>query len=56
MSQSVYFISNQLERIYIQHAARCVNQCPKDKRDLLLLTPEDIVPIEIPRQKNKIGF
>ena len=50
------FISNQLERIYIQHAARCVNQCPKDKRDLLLLTPEDIVPIEIPRQKNKIGF
>ena len=50
------FISNQLERIYIQHAARCVKQCPKDKRELLMLTPEDIVPIEIPRPKTKIGF
>lgn len=50
------FISNQLERIYIQHAARCVKQCPQDKRELLLLTPEDIVPIEIPRPKTKIGF
>ena len=50
------FISNQLERIYIQHAARCVKQRPKDKRELLLLTSEDIVPIEIPRQKTKIGF
>ena len=50
------FISNQLERIYIQHAARCVKRCPKDKRNLLLLTPEDIVPVEIPRPKTKIGF
>ena len=50
------FISNQLERIYIQHAARCVKHCPKDKRELLMLTPEDIVPIEIPRPKTKIGF
>ena len=50
------FISNQLERIYIQHAARCVKRCPKDKCELLLLTPEDIVPIEIPRPKTKIGF
>lgn len=50
------FIGNQLERIYIQHASRCVKQQPKGKRDLLLLTPEDIVPIEIPRQKTKIGF
>ena len=50
------FISNQLERIYIQHAARCVRRCPKDKRELLLLTPEDIVPIEISRPKTKIGF
>ena len=50
------FIANQLERIYIQHAARCVKWCPKDKRELLLLTPEDIVPIEIPRPKTKIGF
>lgn len=50
------FVANQLERIYIQHAARCVKQCPKDRRKLLLLTPEDIVPIEIPRPKTKIGF
>jgi len=50
------FISNQLERIYIQHAARCVKQPPKDKHKLLLLTPDDIVPIEIPRPKAKIGF
>jgi hypothetical protein len=50
------FIGNQLERIYLQHASRCVKQQPKGKRDLLLLTPEDIVPIDIPRQKTKIGF
>ena len=50
------FISNQLERIYIHHAARCVRQQPQDKGDLLLLTPEDIVPIDMPRHKAKIGF
>ena len=50
------FIANQLERICIQHASRCVQQQPKDKSELLLLTPEDIVPIEIPRPKTKIGF
>ena len=50
------FISNQLERIYIQHAARCVKRRPEDKCELLMLTPEDIVPIEIPRPKTKIGF
>ena len=50
------FIANQLERIYIQHASRCVQQQPNDKSELLLLTPEDIVPIEIPRPKTKIGF
>ena len=50
------FIANQLERIYIQHASRCVQQQPKDKSELLLLTPEDIIPIEIPRPKTKIGF
>ena len=50
------FIANQLERIYIQHATRCVKQQPKDKRELLKITPEDILPIEVPRQKAKIGF
>ncbi len=50
------FVANQLERIYIQHAARCVKQHPTDKQDLLMLTPEDILPIEVPRQIVKIGF
>jgi hypothetical protein len=50
------FIANLLERIYIQHASRCVKEQPKNKSELLTLTPEDIVPIETPRQKNKIGF
>ena len=50
------FVANQLERIYIQHATRCINQQPKDKKDLLILTPEDISPIEVPRQRTKIGF
>ena len=50
------FIGNQLERIYIQHASRCVKQQPMKKSALLLLTPEDIVPIEIPRPKARIGF
>ena len=50
------FVANQLERIYIQHATRCVKHRPKDKRELLKITPEDILPIEVPRQKAKIGF
>ena len=50
------FIANQLERIYIQHANRCIRHQPKDKQDLLMLTPEDVSPIEIPRQKTRIGF
>ena len=50
------FVANQLERIYIQHAARCVRLQLTNKRDLLMLAPEDIVPIEFPRQKAKIGF
>ena len=50
------FIGNQLERIYIQHASRCVKQQSSGKSALLSLTPEDIVSIEVPRQKSKIGF
>ena len=50
------FIGNQLERIYIQHASRCVKQQSSGKTELLSLTPEDIVSIEVPRQKTKIGF
>jgi len=50
------FVANQLERIYIQHATRCVRQQPIDKAGLRLITAEDIIPIEIPRQKPRIGF
>ena len=50
------FIGNLLDRIYIQHARRCVRHYPKDKHDLLMLTPDDIVSIETPRQRPKIGF
>ena len=50
------FVANQLDRIYIQHASRCVKQHPQDKHELLTLIPEDIQPIEVPRPKAKIGF
>ena len=50
------FVANQLERIYIQHAARCVKHPPKDKNKLLMLTHEDILPIELPCKRTKIGF
>ena len=50
------FIANHLERIYIRHATRCMKQQPKNKNELFVLTPADIVPIDIPCQKKKIGF
>lgn len=50
------FVANQLEHIYIQHAERCVNEQPEDKIGWRTITPEDIVPIEVPRPKARIGF
>lgn len=50
------FVANQLDRIYIQHATRCVRQKPEDKQSWRMITPEDIVPVEVPRQRTKIGF
>ena len=50
------FVANQLERIYIQHATRCVKQPPKAKIELLTLTVEDVLPITPPQQRAKIGF
>ena len=50
------FIANQLERIYIQHATRCIKQRPVDKQQLRLLTPEDIFPLEQPQTRRHIGF
>ena len=37
-------------------AVSSVHHYPKDKHDLLMLTPDDIVSIETPRQRPKIGF
>ena len=50
------FVANQLERIYMQHATRCVQQKPDDKQEWRQLTADDIVPIEIPHKKVKMGF
>ena len=50
------FVANQLERIYLLHAQRCVRQQPKDKLSWRLITPDDIVPIEVPKQRVRIGF
>lgn len=50
------FVANQLERIYLQHAQRCVRECPSDKEQLLWLTPADIMPIEVARARPRIGF
>lgn len=50
------FVSNQLERIFIQHAQRCVKQQPADGQRLLTITPADITPIDVPRPKPRIGF
>ena len=50
------FVANQLEHIYLQHATRCVQQHPENKQNWRLLTPEDIVPIEVPRPRTRIGL
>ena len=50
------FVANQLEHIYLQHAQRCVQECPADKEQLLVLTPADILPIEVARPRARIGF
>ena len=50
------FVANQLERIFIQHARRCVKESPANEQRLLTLTPADITPIEVPRPKPHIGF
>ena len=50
------FVGNLLERIYLQHAKRCMKERPADKWQMRQLTPEDICPIEVPRPKTRIGF
>jgi hypothetical protein len=50
------FVANQLERIYIQHANRCTKGKNISGKQLLTLTPSDIVPIDVPRPKPHLGF
>ena len=50
------FVANELERIYIQHATRCVQIHPVDKRQMRLLTPEDVLPVNELIEKNRFGF
>ena len=50
------FVANQLDRIYINHAHRCVRQCVSDRRHLFQITPADIQPIDVPTAKPRIGF
>lgn len=50
------FIANQLERIYVRHATRCVRHVPTDKQQMLMITPEDIQPLEMSKARRKIGF
>ena len=50
------FIANQLQRIFIQHAQRCVKESPSNGQRLLTLTQSDIIPIKVPRSKPRIGF
>jgi hypothetical protein len=50
------FVANQLERIYLTHARRCVKAPKMDARHLHMLTPADIQPIEVTKPKARIGF
>ena len=51
------FIANQLDRIYLQHARRCVNHSKKmDRQHLQTLTPADIMPMEMQKRRPHVGF
>lgn len=50
------FVANQLERIFIRHAQRCTKGKPVKDKQLLTLTPADIVPIDVQRPARHIGF
>lgn len=50
------YVANFLERIYLQHAKRCIQHQLADKDQFRLLVMEDIVPLEVAKQKPKIGF
>ncbi|MBR5655356.1 MAG: AAA family ATPase [Prevotella sp.] len=50
------FVANQLERIYVNHARRCVRARKMDQQHILTITLADIEAIEVPTPKPRIGF
>lgn len=49
------FIANLLERIYVNHATRCIEKKIPDKR-LSALTLADIQSIDVPKAPRRMGF
>ena len=50
------FVANLLEHIYLLHAKRCMHSHSRDAKSFLSITPSDIQPIEVPKEKRRIGF
>ena len=50
------FVANQLERIYLCHAQRCISADINDREHLFQLTPADIQPIPVAKPKPRMGF
>ena len=50
------FVANLLERIYVNHACRCMDTHRVKPEQFLQLTPSDVQPIEVPKQRRHIGF
>lgn len=49
-------VANMLERIYVRHATRCMEQGLEAPEQLLQLTEDDIPAQELPRRQKRIGF
>ena len=51
------FVANLLERIYLPHAKRCMkSKSSCEYKRYFSITPSDIQPIDVPKDKKRIGF
>ena len=53
------FVANLLESIYLRHAKRCMKHKADPSRkfsNVFSITSSDIQPIEVPKEKRRIGF
>ena len=51
------FVVNLLERIYLLHAKRCMKSMPTGNiKSFFSITPSDIQPIDVPKDRKHIGF